>query len=37
VAPTECDEIVAIFGRYFLGTGNRNKIAKLAGSFEFIF
>jgi len=37
VAPIECDEIGAIFGLSFLGTGSREKIAKLAGSFQFIF
>jgi hypothetical protein len=37
VTPTERDEIGAIFGRPFLGTGSRNKIAKLTGSFQFYF
>jgi hypothetical protein len=37
MSPTEFDETGAIFGRSFLGTGSRNKIAKLAGSFQFIF
>jgi hypothetical protein len=37
VAPTKCDEIGANFGSSFLGTGSRNKIAKLAGIFQFMF